>query len=88
MEFSVERDALAEAVVWVARALPTRPVVPVLTGLLLGAEQGDKGETGATIVSWQIDHERFRASPLMSDGTVGPMLELRSLFEEYLAQTS
>jgi hypothetical protein len=46
------------------------------------------GETGATIVSWQIDPERFGASPLMSNGTVGPMLELRSLFEEYQAQTS
>ena len=30
MKFRVERDALAEAVSWVARALPTRPVVPVL----------------------------------------------------------
>ncbi|HEY1818661.1 MAG TPA: hypothetical protein VGG83_01940, partial [Trebonia sp.] len=35
MKFTVERDALAEAVTWVARALPTRPVLPVLTGLLL-----------------------------------------------------
>jgi hypothetical protein len=40
------------------------------------------------IVSWQVDRERFRASPLLSNGTVGPMLELRSLFEEYQAQTS
>jgi DNA polymerase-3 subunit beta len=37
MKFTVERDALAEAVAWVARALPGRPVVPVLTGLLLSA---------------------------------------------------
>jgi DNA polymerase-3 subunit beta len=51
MEFSVERDALAEAVVWVARALPTRPVVPVLTGLLLSAEQGDQPETGFLTLS-------------------------------------
>jgi DNA polymerase-3 subunit beta len=42
MKFTVERDALAEAVAWVARALPTRPVVPVLTGLLLSADQGDE----------------------------------------------
>ena len=27
MRFTVQRDALAEAVTWVARALPTRPVV-------------------------------------------------------------
>lgn len=38
MKFRVERDVLADAVSWVARALPTRPVVPVLSGLLLHAE--------------------------------------------------
>jgi DNA polymerase-3 subunit beta len=48
MKFTVERDALAEAVTWVARALPTRPVVPVLTGLLLSAGAGDQpGQAGA-----------------------------------------
>ena len=40
MKFTVERDPLAEAVAWVARALPTRPVVPVLTGLLLSSKPG------------------------------------------------
>jgi len=44
MKFTVERDALAEAVAWVARALPTRPVVPVLTGLLLSADVGEPGQ--------------------------------------------
>jgi len=38
MKFTVERDALGEAVTWAARALPTRPVIPVLGGLLLRAE--------------------------------------------------
>jgi DNA polymerase III subunit beta len=42
MKFTVERDPLAEAVAWVARALPTRPVVPVLTGLLLSADDEDQ----------------------------------------------
>jgi DNA polymerase-3 subunit beta len=41
MKFRVEHDALADAVGWVARALPTRPVVPVLSGLRL--EAGDGG---------------------------------------------
>ncbi len=40
MRFRVERDALAEAVAWAARALPARPVVPVLSGLLLQAGDG------------------------------------------------
>jgi DNA polymerase III subunit beta len=37
MKFVVERDALAEAVAWIARSLPSRPVLPVLSGLLLQA---------------------------------------------------
>jgi DNA polymerase III subunit beta len=41
MKFSVDRDALAEAVSWVARALPARPVVPLLSGLLVRAGQED-----------------------------------------------
>lgn len=44
MRFTVERDALAEAVTWVARALPSRPVIPVLAGLLLRA-----GKDGLTL---------------------------------------
>ena len=38
MKFRVERDALGEAVSFVARALATRPVVPVLSGLLVEAD--------------------------------------------------
>ena len=45
MRFTVQRDALAEAVTWVARALPTRPVVPVLAGLLLRAEREDQNQS-------------------------------------------
>jgi DNA polymerase-3 subunit beta len=37
MRFNLERDALAEAVAWVARSLPSRPVLPILSGLLLEA---------------------------------------------------
>ncbi len=40
MKFRVEHDAFAEAVAWVARALPSRPVVPVLSGLRLAASDG------------------------------------------------
>ena len=41
MRLTVQRDAFAEAVAWAARALPTRPVIPVLAGLLLRAS-GDR----------------------------------------------
>jgi hypothetical protein len=51
-------------------------------------EKGEKGDPGPSIVSWQIDRERYRASPLMSNGTVGPMLELGPLFETFLLEIS
>jgi DNA polymerase-3 subunit beta len=41
MELRVERDSLADAVVWTARSLPARPPMQVLLGLLL--EVGDEG---------------------------------------------
>jgi DNA polymerase III subunit beta len=37
MRFRIERDTLTEAVAWAARALPNRPVLPILSGLLLTA---------------------------------------------------
>ena len=40
VKFRVERDVLAEAVTWTARSLSPRPPVPVLSGLLLKAENG------------------------------------------------
>jgi DNA polymerase-3 subunit beta len=51
MKFTVERDALAEALTWVARALPTRPVLPVLAGLLLSATQDDQPGDGFLTLS-------------------------------------
>ena len=56
-------------------------------------ERGPKGERGPagpaapTIVSWQIDCASFTASPILSDGSEGPPLELRGLFEQYYAET-
>jgi len=50
--------------------------------------KGDRGPSGVKLHSWQIDRERYRASPLMEDGTVGPMLELRPLFEQFQIETS
>ncbi|WP_285780147.1 DNA polymerase III subunit beta [Microtetraspora sp. NBRC 13810] len=37
MKIRVNRDVLADTVAWTARVLPARPVVPVLSGLLLDA---------------------------------------------------
>jgi DNA polymerase-3 subunit beta len=38
VKFRVERDVLADAVTWAARALPSRPPVPILAGLLLQSD--------------------------------------------------
>jgi DNA polymerase III subunit beta len=46
MRFRVERDALADAVAWTARALPPRPAVPVLAGLLLETDGGSLSVSG------------------------------------------
>lgn len=40
MKFTVERDILTDAVSWTARSLSPRPPVPVLSGLLITAEDG------------------------------------------------
>jgi DNA polymerase-3 subunit beta len=40
MKFRVERDALADAVAWTAKALPSRPSVPVLAGIMLRVSGG------------------------------------------------
>ena len=40
MKLRVERDVLADGVAWAARALPSRPSLPVLSGLMLEAADG------------------------------------------------
>jgi DNA polymerase-3 subunit beta len=40
VKFTVERDILTDAVSWTARSLSPRPPVPVLSGLLITAEDG------------------------------------------------
>jgi DNA polymerase III subunit beta len=37
VQILIERDVFADAVAWTARALPTRPTVPVLAGMRLHA---------------------------------------------------
>jgi len=40
VKLRVERDVLADGVAWAARALPSRPSLPVLSGLMLDAANG------------------------------------------------
>src|SRR5262245_39182632 len=37
--------------------------------------EGKRGPAGATIVGWILDRSEFRATPKLSDGSLGPPLE-------------
>ena len=64
MELRVERDALADAVVWTARSLPARPPLQVLLGLLLEAGQDELSVSGFDYeVSSRITVEVATAEP-------------------------
>jgi DNA polymerase-3 subunit beta len=63
MKFRVERDALADAVAWTARALPPRPAVPVLAGLLLEADGSTLSVSGFDYeVSTQVSLEVYAST--------------------------
>ena len=68
MKFRVERDALADAVAFVARSLPSRAPVPVLGGVLLDA---GSAEDGATLTISGFDYEvsaRVGVPAVIADG--------------------
>jgi hypothetical protein len=50
-------------------------------------ERGQSGKDAPVILSWQIDRKTFRATPLMSDDSEGPSLDLRGLFEQFQMET-
>jgi hypothetical protein len=49
--------------------------------------RGEKGQTGATIESWAVDKQSYRVWPRMSDGTLGPILDLWLLFRLFAEQS-
>jgi hypothetical protein len=50
-------------------------------------ERGERGADAPTILGWKKDRKRFVATPVMSDGTLGPELELRDFFEQFQIET-
>jgi hypothetical protein len=58
-------------------------------------ERGEKGERGPAglapplpkLARWSIDRAKFRAVPIFADGSEGPPLELRPLFEQFQDET-
>ena len=54
-------------------------------------ERGDKRDRGPpapSIVSWIVDKASYSVTPVLSDGTKGPVLELRPLFAQFDAETA
>jgi hypothetical protein len=50
-------------------------------------ESGRNGRDAAAIKEWHVDRMNFVVTPLMNDGTAGPPLYLRELFQSFLDQT-
>jgi hypothetical protein len=46
-------------------------------------DRGDRGEPGASIRAWHIDAANYTATPIMTNGSEGPRLELRALFRKF-----
>jgi hypothetical protein len=49
---------------------------------------GERGAAAPQIQSWLLDRARYTATPMMTDGSIGPSLELRGLFEQFVLETS
>ncbi|MCT1607234.1 DNA polymerase III subunit beta [Nesterenkonia massiliensis] len=67
MQFTVDRDVLSEAVSWTARSLSPRPPAPVLSGLLITAENQT-----VTISSfdYEVSAQLHIEADVTSEGTV------------------
>ena len=54
-------------------------------------ERGPKGDPAPGVTSikgWKLDRARYVATPVMSDGSSGPSLELRGLFKQFQDETA
>jgi hypothetical protein len=51
-------------------------------------DRGERGAAGASLIQWKLDDEKYVAIPVMSDGSHGPPLELRPLFERFHNEAS
>jgi hypothetical protein len=49
--------------------------------------RGEPGADAPTIVDWHVDKATYRATPVMSNGKLGAVLDLHGLFEQFLLET-
>ena len=75
MKIQVERDILADAVAWTARALPARPTVPVLAGMRLHAG------TDLTLSSFDYDVSAQATIPVTTEEEGSALVSGRLLAE-------
>jgi DNA polymerase III subunit beta len=75
VKIQVERDVLADAVAWTARALPARPTVPVLAGMRLQA--GDD----LTLSSFDYDVSALATIPVITEEEGSALVSGRLLAE-------
>ena len=75
MKIQVDRDVLADAVAWTARALPARPTVPVLAGMRLHA--GDE----LTLSSFDYDVSAQATVPVTTEEEGSVLVSGRLLAE-------
>jgi DNA polymerase-3 subunit beta len=66
VKLQVERDPLAEAVAWAARALPARPTAPVLAGIRIQAGS----ELTLSTFDYEVSARAIIAAPADEAGTV------------------
>ncbi len=77
MKFSVDRDVLADAVAWASRAVPSRPPVPVLAGVLVEAD------IAGTVTLSSFDYEVSARGQFAADvETAGAVLVSGRLLRE------
>ena len=50
--------------------------------------RGERGQAAPAVIEWRPDPEAFAIQAILADGSIGPMIALRSLFESYHAATS
>jgi hypothetical protein len=50
-------------------------------------ENGEKGDA-PEITGWHLERKTYRAFPVLVDGKMGPELNLRPLFEQFIEETS
>ena len=50
--------------------------------------KGDKGSDGMTIVGWKHDLKKYLVIPILTDGSEGPPLSIRQMFQHFAEEVS